>query len=185
LTVSLQIQEWLSPDFHRVDFHPMLWMIFLLMITAPFSGRPVDWPQLVKVIGFAYLTFVAQRNIALFAIVAAPLLSDWTDSTLGTCWALWMRNRPLRVPSLDPRLTVILNALIVILLSAAVLGNLFLISRPARVDENYLVEAINWIKSNQPDGNLFNSYNWADIFSGTCRNIPSLSMTAPTCMVPN
>jgi hypothetical protein len=157
VNVSLQIQEWLSPDFHRLDFHPMLWMIFLLVMTAPFSGKPVNWPQLIKVIGFAYLTFVAQRNIAVFAIVAVPLLSDWTNSTLHI---LGVKNRIPRTPSLNPRLTVILNALILISLSAATIGNIFLISRPARIDENYPVKAIDWIKTNRPNGNLFNSYNW-------------------------
>jgi hypothetical protein len=157
VNVSLQIQEWLSPDFHRLDFHPMLWMIFLLVMTAPFSGKPVNWPQLIKVIGFAYLTFVAQRNIAVFAIVAVPLLSDWTNSTLHI---LGVKNRIPRTPSLNPRLTVILNALILISISAATIGNIFLISRPARIDENYPVKAIDWIKTNRPNGNLFNSYNW-------------------------
>lgn len=155
--VSLQIQEWLSPDFHRLDFHPMLWMLFLLIVTAPFSGKPLNWPQLFKVLGFAYLTFVAQRTIAVFAIVAVPLLSDWTNSALHF---LWMKNRIPRPPSLNPRLTVILNALILISLSAAAMGNLFLISQPSHVDENYPITAIDWIKTNQPKGNLFNSYNW-------------------------
>ena len=66
VNVSMQIQEWLSPDFHRLDFHPFLWILFLLLLAAPLAGKP-NWPRLFKVIGFAYLTFVAQRNIALFA----------------------------------------------------------------------------------------------------------------------
>jgi hypothetical protein len=157
VNVSLQIQEWLSPDFHRLDFHPMLWMIFLLILTAPFSGKPLNWPQLIKVIGFAYLTFVAQRNIAIFAIVAFPLLSDWTNSALQT---MEMKDRLPRTPGLNPRLTVILNAMILISLTAGMIGNSFLISQPARVDGNYPVKAIDWIKANHPNGNLFNTYNW-------------------------
>ena len=30
--VSMQIQEWASPDFHQMEFQPLLWMLFLLII---------------------------------------------------------------------------------------------------------------------------------------------------------
>lgn len=157
VNVSMQIQEWLSPDFHRVDFHPMLWMIFLLILTAPFSVRPPNWSQLFKVIGFAYLTFVAQRNIALFAIVAAPLLSDWLNSVKQD---FWKEKRLIPRPSLSPHLTAVLNPSILFLLSVAAAGNLFLASQPVRVDRNYPAGAIEWMKENRPLGRLFNSYNW-------------------------
>jgi len=160
VSVSLQIQEWLSPDFHRLDFHPLLWMIFLLMITAAVVRRSPDWPQLIKVIGFAYLTFVAQRNIALFAIVAAPLLVEWMTPALETLWDRSIKTRAARVPELDPRLTTVMNAVILTVLAVAAVGKLFLISRPAQVYEHYPVAAVEWIRSNRPNGYLFNSYNW-------------------------
>jgi len=155
--VSLQIQEWLSPNFHRADFHPMLWMIFLLLATAPFAVKPVHWSQLFKTLGFAYLTFVAQRNIALFAITAAPLLAEWSVSFFQ---ALPLKLQGGASKNKFPRLASILNALIILLLGLAASGNLYMVSRPERVYEHYPVGAVEWIKANRPAGRLFNSYNW-------------------------
>lgn len=168
VNVSLQIQEWLSPDFHRVDFHPLLWMLFLLMLAAPFAKKPLNWPQLFKVLGFAYLTFVAQRNIALFAITAAPLLSEWIQAFIESL----PRRESRPAQDLDPRLTSILNGVLIVVLSLAVLGNLFLISQPERVDENYPVAAVRWMQVHQPEGRLFNSYNWGGYLLWTLPETP-------------
>ena len=168
VNVSLQIQEWLSPDFHRVDFHPLLWILFLLMLAAPFAKKPLNWPQIFKVLGFAYLTFVAQRNIALFAITAAPLLSEWIQAFVESL----PRRERRPAQDLDPRLTSILNGTLIVILSLAVLGNLFLISEPERVDENYPVAAVEWMQSHQPEGRLFNSYNWGGYLLWTLPETP-------------
>ena len=156
VNVSMQIQEWLSPDFHRLDFHPFLWILFLLLLAAPLAGKP-NWPRLFKVIGFAYLTFVAQRNIALFAIVSAPLLSDWLNAAIQS---LWKGNRFVPRPSLNPRLTVWFNALILVCLSIASIGYLYTITQVSQVEKHYPTQAIQWLKDNHPEGRLFNSYNW-------------------------
>lgn len=170
VNVSLQIQEWLSPDFHRADFHPMLWMLFLLILCAPFARKPLDAPQIFKTLGFAYLTFVAQRNIALFAIAAAPLLADWMDSALTSFIA--GKSRLDQPPSLNPRLAAVINALILFVLAAAALGNLFLVTQPEKVDSNYPTAAVEWMKSNQPAGRLFNSYNWGGYLLWTLPEYP-------------
>lgn len=155
--VSLKIQEWLSPDFHRADFHPMLWMLFLLLLAAPFAPKPLNYPQLFKSLGFAYLTFVAQRNIALFAITALPLLSEWLQSFLQVIpW----KSRLATPRELPPRLASALNTTLILLLGLIVFGNLYLVSQPERVQENYPVGAVAWLLSHQPEGRLFNSYNW-------------------------
>ncbi len=168
VNVSLQIQEWLSPDFHRVDFHPLLWVLFLLLLSAPYAKRPLNWPQVFKTLGFAYLTFVAQRNIALFAIAAAPLLSEWIDAFIQT-----LPHRASR-PSQDlsPRLTSILNLVLVIVLLLAALGNLYLVSQPERVDDNYPVAAVKWMQTHHPAGKLFNSYNWGGYLLWTLPEYP-------------
>jgi hypothetical protein len=156
INVSLQIQEWLSPDFQRIDFHPFLWMIFLLLLCAPFAKKQ-NWIQLFKVLGFAYLTFFSQRNIALFAIVTVPLLSDWMNATLQH----FQKEKRLKPDFQLPRpLRLLINSVLVFALTTSAIGNTYLLSLPEKVDSNYPVNAIQWIKENQPKGNLFNSYNW-------------------------
>lgn len=156
VTVSMEIQEWLSPDFHRIDFHPMLWMLFLLMLTAPFAPKPLNWGQVFKALGFAYLTFVAQRNIALFAITAAPLLASWTHTALQPL----VSRPPQSTRDLPIHWRQGINALLVGLLTMAALLNAWQVSRPEQVDENYPLGAVNWLRENRPTGRLFNSYNW-------------------------
>ncbi len=156
VNVSLQIQEWLSPDFHRLDFHPLLWMIFLLLLSAPFAKRPLPWPQLFKALGFLYLTFVAQRNIALFAITATPLLSEWIQAFIETL----PRRENRTQQTLNPRLTALLNSTLILGLALGVAGNLYILSRPERVEENYPLAAVEWVRTHRPQGRMFNSYNW-------------------------
>lgn len=168
VNVSMEIQEWLSPDFHRIDFHPFLWMLFLLIVTAPFAPKPLNWGQVFKVLGFAYLTFVAQRNIALFAITAAPLLASWAHAALQP-----LLNRPPQsTRDLPARWRQGINALLVGLLTLAALLNAWQVSRPERVDENYPLGAVNWMRENQPTGRLFNSYNWGGYLIWTLPEYP-------------
>ena len=155
--VSMQIQEWLSPDFHRLDFHPLLWMMFLLLLAGPFAAKPPNWSQMFKLIGFAYLTFVSQRNIALFAIVAAPVLAEWLNNFVQT---LRKQNAKPAHPSLDPNITRAVNILIASCLCFAALAYLVLASRPVEVDKHYPSRAVEWMKDHHPAGRLFNSYNW-------------------------
>jgi hypothetical protein len=157
INASMQIQEWLSPDFHRIDFHPLLWMTFLLIAFAPFTTKPLSWSRLFKVLGFAYLTFVAQRNIALFAIVAAPLLADGAN---GVFQFFSNGKRTTNNKPLNHRITSVLNFILVTTLSFVSIGYLFSSSQPLQVDQHYPVKAISWIQSNRPAGRLFNSYNW-------------------------
>ncbi|MBL8098675.1 MAG: hypothetical protein JNK81_05810 [Anaerolineales bacterium] len=169
INVSLQIQEWLSPDFHQIAFHPLLWMIFFLLLSAPFAKKQ-NWSQIFKVLGFAYLTFFSQRNIALFAIVATPLLSDWMNATLQH----FQRDTRLTPRGELPRpLRLFINSILVLALTVTALGNTYLASLPEKVDENYPVHAIKWIKENQPQGNLFNSYNWGGYLLWTLPEYPA------------
>lgn len=156
VNVSMQIQEWLSPDFHRIDFHPFLWVLFLLIFLSPFAPKPPKWAALLKVLGFSYLTFVAQRNIAIAAIVSVPLLSEWMNAALQ---AFQTNKRLTPRPSLPLPLRTFINTLLVFTLSAAALGNAYLVSLPEKVDENYPTDAIAWMKIKHPEGPLFNSYN--------------------------
>ncbi len=169
--VSLQIQEWLSPDFHHVDFHPLLWMVFLLLLSAPFARKPVDAPQIIKTLGFAYLTFVAQRNIALFAIVAAPLLAEWLDAALTPLTAGRMP-QPDSQKALSPKIIKPVNFLILIFTGVAALANLFLITQPEKVESHYPAAAVEWMKSTQPEGRMFNSYNWGGYLSWALPKYP-------------
>jgi hypothetical protein len=157
IQVSMQIQEWFSPDFHRLDFHPMLWMIFLLLVTSQFRRTSFRSARMFKVIGFAYLTFVAQRNIALFAIAAAPMLSQGFNGVYHAISAKRKLAEPLELPRM---LRKVLNSLILLAISIASVARLITVSQPMYTDDQLPQGAVNWIEANQPKGRIFNSYNW-------------------------
>ncbi|PWH14610.1 MAG: hypothetical protein DDG60_07605 [Anaerolineae bacterium] len=167
VNVSMQIQEWLSPDFHRVDFHPMLWMLFLLLGSLNFGKERLQWAELFKIIGFVYLTFVAQRNIAPFAIVTAPVLARTTHSAFQTLGLYFLTAQPVRRP-----VNTIFNALLVLVLLGLALFRLHLLSTPALVEKDYPAKAVAWLKTQSFSGPLFNSYNWGGYLTWSLPEMP-------------
>ncbi|HUH97625.1 MAG TPA: hypothetical protein VLZ89_09725 [Anaerolineales bacterium] len=160
-SVSMQIQEWASPDFHQMEFQPMLWMLFLLMITAVLARPKMDWASLLKVMGFAYLTLVSERNLAPFAIIAAPILAEWTNGAIENIKSdLGIAARRAAPPLLSGKAGAILNTGLLAVIGLTVIGRAYLVSTPAQVDQGVPVNAVRWLKDNPTGGPLFNSYNW-------------------------
>ncbi|MCS7283898.1 MAG: hypothetical protein RMK65_10285, partial [Anaerolineae bacterium] len=94
--VSLDIQEWRSPDFHQISMHPVLWLLFLYIVglaVAPMeigppgpsaSVRPSPSPaELLAVLGFAYMGFVSQRALGPFVVVVTPYVLDRLSGLTG------------------------------------------------------------------------------------------------------
>ena len=178
LDVSLSIQEWHSPNFHHISFHPMLWMLFLFILGVGNSAKKIDYSDLLKVLGFAYLTFISQRNVAPFAIILLPVLSHhlaltWDNLAASRIGQLAQRFQTLSASKdLPLKLTRLINGLLISLIALAALGNLYLLTRPAEVNEHYPVAAVQWINENQPEGTLFNSYNWGGYLIWALRDHP-------------
>ena len=178
LDVSLSIQEWQSPDFHQVSFHPMLWMFFLLILSLANSAKKLSFSDLFKVLGFAYMTFVSQRNIAPFAIILLPVLSRelsflWDEEIVPRFFQLARRSSTSSTPQELPlKLTRFINGMLISLILFTALGNLYLLTRPNKVDALYPHAAVQWVKENQPEGALFNSYNWGGYLIWNLREYP-------------
>lgn len=166
MDIALLVQEWNSPDFHQFSLHPTLWMLFLLIVAMGLSSKKVSFFDLFKTLGFAYLAFYAQRNIALFAVIATPvtvryLSSVWEDLKSAPI-GLWL-DRMQKKSSDKPihrRLTKAINYSVVGLLFVVVLLRAYTLSLPIMIYQAYPLEAVKWIKANQPQGQMFNSYNW-------------------------
>jgi MFS family permease len=165
VNVSLAIQEWLSPDFHRIDLQPVLALTFGLIAAVGLSRQRLAWADLFKAAGFGWLAFVAVRGVPLFVLATLPVLSlhlddafnAWTETPLGQQF----REATGRAQKTPPEnLGLAINILVITLLAATALLRTFTISLPAEVEKDYPAGAVAWIKENQPQGRLFNSYNW-------------------------
>jgi hypothetical protein len=147
------IQEWQSPNFHQVEVQPFLWMLIMLLLVMAISPKRPTSVELIHVGILAYLGFVAARNIALFALVAAPVLSRH----LNAIFVHWL---PRRTGGQARPLNVVL--LVLIAFAALLKGSLPLSNRfnQETIAEFMPAEAVDYLRTNQPQGPILNSYNW-------------------------
>jgi hypothetical protein len=152
------IQEWNSPNFQERQTWPFIMLLVGLLGAVGAGSRRLDWSHFVLIGGTTFMALTTGRNIAVFAVVATPILTYHLDSAL--------RNRgwdfkPLKQVTLrQARLNVVL--LVAILLG--VLASLVSVLDPQAVDEaqrEYLpVQMAEFIDKERPPGPMFNSYNW-------------------------
>lgn len=148
------VEEWASPDFHQLFQQPMLWLLLGTLVMLGWSGRRLDVTDALTLAVFAYIALLARRNVGLFALVAAPILSRhaaawWNQSR-------WSRRRLSRG---QPGL----NALIVILVGGAALLKVLIPLSPAvqqQAERQALpIGVADWLAARPVTGRLFNSYN--------------------------
>jgi hypothetical protein len=153
------IQEWQSPNFHRVEAQPFIWMLILTLISLVKSRLYVRSEELILVSIFAYLSLMAGRNIALFALAAAPILARHANASLKPL--LEAREKGRQLPE---QVTRVLNTVFfILLLIAAILKITPLLStefNQKAITEQVPVEAVEALLTAESPGALFNSYNW-------------------------
>jgi len=153
------IQEWQSPNFHRLEPQPFVWMLFLTalaMAGSTLRKAPHEW---LGLFGFAYLGLIAGRNIAVFALVAAPILARHAASALGPI--LHSVSAGPQVPDRWAR-AINIGLLTLAVLAAAAKAAIPLSAEvnTEALAERLPLEAVAFIEREQPMGPLFNSYNW-------------------------
>jgi hypothetical protein len=75
--VMSYIVEWYSPDFHKEEMRPLEYLLLATLgVLALLRGaRPVRIGEALILVAMAHAALIAQRNMAAFAIVAAPVLA--------------------------------------------------------------------------------------------------------------
>ena len=149
------IQEWASPNFHQASLQPMLWMLLLTLAALGFSRRRLDITDALTLTLFAFITFLAQRNLGLFALICAPILSRHVSPIVER--SRWGQH------SLSKGSPIVNVVLLAVIAMAVGLYTIVTLSPTAqsKVESKALpVAAANWIAQNKPSGPLFNSYNW-------------------------
>jgi len=167
-TVGISIQsitEWSSPDFHRFDLHPILWLLFLIIVGTGTSRKPLSWSAILKIIGFSYMAFVSQRSIGPFVIISTPIAIE----TLNQAWSESLPVLSNQIQKLyKPKKTTPVPALFAITLNLTILG-LFIfiivsrahtVSTEQEVHNGLPMKAVEWLRANQLEERMFNAYNW-------------------------
>lgn len=149
------IQEWRSPNFHQPITWPFIVMLAWTLTVMGRSSRRVDWSDATLIGLWSVWSFFAVRNIGLYGLLAVPALARYSDAAIGH---ILPRPRPRSLPLLI-RLNWLLLS-IVLLISLLWIG-LTLARNPQAIAESGLpVEAVEFIQTQQPEGPLFNTYNW-------------------------
>lgn len=164
------IQEWASPDFHEPQVWPFAALLIGLLGAAGLSIRRIDWSDLVLTSGTALMALMSGRNIAVFALVATPVLSRHVNDWLNERG--W-RIRPLRrVSRTQSAINWLLLALVLFgaIAKAAVALNAETMREAQR--EAFPVELAVHLRDAPPRGNLFNSYNWGGYLLFAAPNVP-------------
>lgn len=156
------IQEWQSPNFHNVDMLPFLLLLVISMAVLGASKRKIALSDLLLLTGFAAMSLLAARNVAMFALVA-PIVLTRHLSPLFSEWAQKFNIR-LRTSSVPNRGQSLLNGALFLLMVGASLFRVALIL-PAQENEKIYagevpVAAVEYLKEERPAGNILNSYNW-------------------------
>ena len=146
------ISEWFSPDFHQLIWQPFALMILALIGAGMVGNRPISITKILLTLVFGYGALRSIRNIPLFAVVVIPVLAEQFSDLIKFKPEEQKESRHFRFISI---------ASIISLAFLLALGFTRVVNNQARTEaENFPKDAIEWIKENEPEGNLFNSYNW-------------------------
>ena len=154
------IQEWQSPNFHLLHVQPFAWLLLLTFAAIGASRRRLALTDFLLVAGFAYLGWMAGRNVALFALAAPLALTRHAAPLL----AVLGRKLGYHGVSQAPPKSAWLNWIILTLLCLAVIIKALSIY-PSAVNQDAFqrtlpIGAVTYLHRHQPAGKLFNSYNW-------------------------
>jgi hypothetical protein len=169
-SLNLFISEWLSPNFKNPQTWPFLVMLFAILALAGASSRRMDWTDLSLVGGTALLSFFAGRNIAVFALAAAPALARLLEQFLQERG--WILQPMTRIN----RRQFLLNSGLLALIIFGALAKIAADLSPRNVERlqnKYLpLEAIAYLEANPPQGPLLNNYNWGGLLIFLTPEIP-------------
>ncbi len=157
------IAEWRPPDFHQLHLHPFIWLLLAALTTLGLAGRRADFTDLTLVALFTYMSLLAGRNIAPFALVTAPVVVRYGSEALASWRERLGRTGRVRPPLRSGRLFALNWALLALVMVAALVKisqPLSLALNEAAVAAMVPVEAVAHIRETRPAGPILNSYNW-------------------------
>jgi hypothetical protein len=151
---SLQgyIQEWASPNFHEKTWIPLA-VLYLCLIGFGLRGKKqVSTVNTILCVVFGFLALLAIKQIAFFAIVVIPILSDLISDVI-----------PFHQS--EKRSTKSVIGISLLTLIGIIIFGVYQISqintKQAEFEKQFFpVNAVQFIKKEKIIGNIFNSYNW-------------------------
>lgn len=168
------IQEWQSPNFHMSIAVPFAVLLMVTIAAIGSSGRRVALSDLFLVSLTLAMSLLAARNIPLFALVAAIIVSRYAEPWLKDAakvvrWKPTTRKKEL---AWQRWLNVAIFAIFAMLVAFRATTLFPASANSAAITEKMPVGAVGYLQDNQPAGQLFNSYNWGGYLLWNLRDYP-------------
>lgn len=153
-----QIVDWLSPDFHQHELFPLLLLIMLTIASLALSPKRVRPSELLLYLATLYMTLKSNRHMAIFALVAGPLLADYSQHWLDTTWFARLF-RPSQSSSTGKRKLIFNLILLVPLFACLIKLKSVIYSTPTQGQIGVPLNAVSYLKANGITGNTFTDPN--------------------------
>jgi hypothetical protein len=152
------ISEWFSPNFHLGMYFPVLFLMLAILIAAAMSPLRLRPRELLLLSVTTWAALHAARHIAIYAMVATPILSN-----LACAW--WGERTPFKLRSKEPSLTPsrqVFNGFVLaaFLMFAVLKVGSVLSSQTDAEKRSFPVSAVSFLNANRFPGPMFNNYNW-------------------------
>jgi hypothetical protein len=150
--------DWLSPNFHQANMIPLLLLILLTVVVLALSPQRAKPSELVLFLGTLYATLKAQRHMAVFALVATPLLAVYFQNWLASTWS---GSRLLRVErNYSSRWATIFGLLLLIPLVPVIVKLKSTVYSPPTQERLHVpLKAVEFLKENNIHGKTFTDPN--------------------------
>ena len=150
-------QEYLPPNFHSPATWPFLALVAFSVMASSISTKRLPFHQALLLTGWTALALYSVRNIPLYAIVAAPILSQMTTHWFETSrWNTMEKN----IIQIEQQLHGWLWPVVCTLAAS------FVLLTPAMQAYNtydpavFPVQAMDWLVENPQQGQGFNHFSW-------------------------
>lgn len=175
-TLQNFIPEWASPNFHELYQQPFLWLWILLVLFLMINRTKYSFTEIIPLLVFGALGFIARRNYVYFAIIAIPILSKEIDYFID----MYVKKRFDKTNTRkfftnlnknpNPWISKGINLFLVMVMLLVIFGKVIYLSSPIVFDfyknQFYPIEAVDYIKENHLENKrCLNSYAWGGYIS--------------------
>jgi hypothetical protein len=158
-TLALHILEWQPPALTNLQMLPFFILFILVLAGILFRWKHVPILEILILGVFSYLSFSAARNIALFALVAAPVLARRWNEIIEPLVGRYKKRGQIS-EKITLRLNLFIALILVPLMLLAVADGLRQDRNQEHIHSQVPVSALNYLETQPESGPIFNSYNW-------------------------
>lgn len=159
LSINQHINEWLAPDPNRVRVFYL--SLILAIFIAAFKSKKVGFLQAGCLLGTSYLALSSWRHISLYGQFALPVLASWSSQISSFSNFKILARFNYSLSNVENLKRDFLSTIFVFM----VFG-FYSYNHPQDLlankimQEKFPVQAVDWIKKNNPSGNMYNAYEW-------------------------